>query len=202
MTRFNNNDGAATDRLVTLYQSATPAELASGLSWYSDAHAVASELASSHLRDTNTVAAIIAALSPRTDWPQNVKKTRELLATGDTYGLGNGRDKAKRILSGEDPDGVLSGRKTRAFWSNIADPVNSRAVTVDSHAFDAAVGMVTNDDIRKRTLERKGGYEAVADAYRAAARVLGVAPHVVQAVVWTVWRNRAGRFHYQRVSET
>jgi hypothetical protein len=199
MTTIDNNDGLATERLVTLYRSATPAELAAGLGWYSQAHDTATTLAAEHGIPVSSVAAIIAALSQRSDWIRNLDRTRELLATGETYGLGRSVDKARRILSGEDPERVLSGPKVRAFWSNIADPLNSRAITIDRHAFDAVAGMVTDDRTRKGVLERKGGYESVADIYRAAARVLGVAPHVVQAVAWTVWRNRTGRFHYQRL---
>jgi hypothetical protein len=196
-----NDRGQATWRLVRLFQSATDEELAYGLRWYAQANDWLQSLADQHGLKISQVAGVAAALSPRTDWPQNRSKTEQLLADGDTYGLTNGRLKAQRIVKGEDPDEVLSGPKTRAFWSNLADPVNSTAVTIDAHAYDAALGLVTNDRQRK-ALERKGEYERIADIYRSAARHLGVAPHVVQAVVWAVWRNRYGRFHYQKVSET
>lgn len=198
MTPFNQ--AAASDRIVRLYRSATPAERSQGLAWYGEAHDVAVSLAQAYNVSVSSAAGVIAALSPQSDWPQNITRARQLMAGGDTYGLGDGRRKASRIMSGEDPDKVLNGPKVRAFWSNIADPVSSTAVTVDRHSLDAALGMVTTDAIRKSILERKGGYEAVEEAYRHAARRLGVAPHVAQAVAWTAWRNRNGKFHFQKVS--
>ena len=186
-------------RLVTLFQSATDAELDYGLTWYADAHEQLRSIAAEHGVSVDTAAAVTAALSPQTNWPDNLNKTRQLLATGDTYGFRLGRGRAQRVVAGEAPLDVLGGPKVRAFYSNLADPVGSDAVTVDRHAVDAALGFVGDDNSRKRILERKGGYEGIADAYRSAARVLGVKPHVVQAVVWAVWRNRFGRYHYQRL---
>ncbi|NIR42247.1 MAG: hypothetical protein GWN07_41145 [Actinobacteria bacterium] len=40
----------------------------------------------------------------------------------------------------------------------------------------------------------------MADAYRAAAHILGLAPHATQAIAWAAWRNRYGRFAFQRVN--
>jgi len=199
--RIDNAGGRATRRLVTLFSGATDEELAHGLSWYALAHDTAAALAEPYRGyiTTDTAAGVIAALSPRSSWPQNVERARQLLATGDTYGLTLGRGKARRIVAGEAPLAVLSGPKERSFYSNVSDPLGSDAVTIDAHAFDAAAGMVTSDPARK-ALGRVGEYERVAAMYRSAARTLGVAPHVVQAVVWVVWRNRFGAFHYQRVA--
>jgi hypothetical protein len=197
---IDNGQGQATRRIVRLFEQATDDELAYGLSWYARAHELAAGLAAEHHMTVSDVAAVIAALSPRSDWPQNIARARQLLAEGDTYGLTLGRNKARAIVAGADPASVLGGPKIQAFWRNIADPLNSTAVTVDSHAYDAAAGMVTCDRARK-ALDRKGEYDRIADIYRSAARHLGVAPHVVQSVVWVVWRNRFGAFHYQRVKE-
>lgn len=202
--RLPNDKGQATRRLVRLFTDATDEELQYGLAWYSDAHEWARRVAGEYGLTTDAVAGILAALSPRTDWPQNKAKAEQLIATGETYGLTNGINKAKRILAGEAPADVLSGPKTRAFYANLADPLGSTAVTVDTHAVNAAAGQVLTDQGLKRILGPAGGYEHVADAYRSAARLLGVAPHVVQATVWVVWRNRfggrpemTGPFHYQ-----
>ena len=56
-------------------------------------------------------------------------------------------------------------------------------------------------DRARHVLDRKGEYERIADIYRSAAATLGVAPHVVQAVVWAAWRNRFGIYHYQRTDD-
>jgi hypothetical protein len=187
----------ATERVVRLVREANDAELAYGLTWYADAHAWVASLAAEHGRPVDDVAAIVAAISPQTSWPDNQRKTEQLLTTGETYGLRLGVDRAKRVLAGEDPDAVLGGPKVRAFWRTLADPAGANDVVVDRHAADAVLGYVSDDVTRKRLLERKGGYDAVADVYRSAARLLALRPHVVQGVVWAVWRNRYGRFHYQ-----
>lgn len=199
LTPIDNRGGAATRRLIRFVDDATTAEIRHGLGWYELAHATACTLANENGVSVDTACGVIAALSPRSDWPQNVKRARELLETGDTYGLGNGRGKAKAIVAGADPLSVLSGPKTRAFYLNVADPEHSDAVTVDAHAFDAAAGRVTDDRTRK-VLDRVGEYDRVADFYRRAARSLGLAPHATQAIVWTYWRNRFGQFHFQHVA--
>lgn len=191
----------ATERITTLVRSADASELAYGLSWYEDAHTAAFEIADEFGLSVDQVAGVIAALSPQTNWPDNLRKARQLVETGETYGLGNGIAKAKRILAGESPLDVLGGPKVRAFYETLADPLSATSVVIDRHAFDAAAGEVTNDRTRK-SLERKGEYERIADIYRDAARLLGLRPHVVQAITWAVWRNRYGRYHYQHHGAT
>jgi hypothetical protein len=185
------------ERIITLVRSANEPETEYGLTWYAKAHAWAAELATEYDRSVSDIAGIIAALSPQTNWPDNQRKADQLIETGLTYGLGANVAKAGRILAGEDPDEVLGGPKVRAFWRTLADPTNTDDVVIDRHAFDATVGAVTDDKTRQRALERKGGYERVADIYRSAARILGLAPSTVQAITWAVWRNRYGRYHYQ-----
>ena len=195
---ITNDQGEATNRIVAMFRSANAEELAYGLTWYQDAHTFAAEVAQRHGLTVRQVAGIIAALSPRTSWELNKVNAERLIATGDCPGLTLGRHRAQRIaFDAEDPADVLGGPKVRSFFDNLADPLNSEAVVIDRHAFDAVAGQVTNDHTRKQ-LDRKGEYQRVSDIYRSAAHVLGVQPHVVQAVVWSVWRNRYGRFVYQR----
>jgi len=198
LTPINNRGGAATQRLIRYVHDATTAEFDFGLSWYHMAHATAVTLANESGTTVSVACGVIAALSPRSDWPQNVKRASELLTTGDTYGLTLGRGKAKAIVRGSDPLIVLRANKTRSFYLNLCYPTVSGAVTIDAHAFDAATGMVTDDRTRK-VIERKGEYNRIADFYRSAARSLGLTPHATQAIVWTYWRNRQGAFHYQRI---
>lgn len=199
MDAFDHHE--AVERITTLVRSADASELAYGLTWYEDASSTASALAAEHGLTLDQVAGIIAALSPQTAWPQNLDKARELISTGDTYGFGRARSKARRILAGESPDDVLAGPKERAFYETIAAPARATSVVIDRHAYDAVIGAIGTDRSRKQ-LERKGAYDAVSDVYRDAARLLGLRPHVVQGVVWAVWRNRYGRFHYQHHGAT
>lgn len=195
---IDDEQGQATRRIIRLFSDATDEELAYGLTWYAEANTYASELGELHGYSTDAVAGVIAALSPQTEWGLNKRKAEQFLAEGDTTGFTLGRGRARAIVEeGLSPLDVLGGPKVRAFYSNIADPASSTAVAIDRHALDAVLGFVGTDKTRK-VLDRKGAYEEVADVYRSAARNLGVAPHVVQGVVWAVWRNRYGQFAYQR----
>ena len=181
-------------RIMDVWNQATVTELSEGLDWYRDAHALAVKLSPS---DPAQAAGVIAALSPMMGWGQNVNLAVRAYADGQASGaLYSNVAKANRILAGEDPEDVLGGAKVRAFYGVIADP-SSDAVVVDRHAFDIAVGRVTNNDSR-HALGRKGVYEAFANAYVRAAKTISkqsgveVSASQVQAVTWTVWRRLKG----------
>jgi hypothetical protein len=220
-----------TRNIVRVFLTATPDEHAEGLGWYQRALAEAVDLAASvwgHLptsvedneawgREIEKAAAVLAVLSPRLSWPKNVELAR--LAYDVIYGETDIADdlsnwpglkinarKAMRILTGENPDDVVSGPKVRAFWHTIVDPSDPRAVVVDRHAFDVAVNTVLTDAERGKWLGLKGTYDLVSKAYRDAARELNklttpadgleVTPAGVQAVTWTIWRRtRAAAYH-------
>lgn len=181
-------------RIVDVWRQATVSELVEGMDWYRDAHALAVRLDPA---DPSQAAGVIAALSPMMAWGQNVNLAIRAYADGKASGaLSASVAKADRILSGERAADVLGGDKVRAFWGVIADPT-SNAVVVDRHAFDIAVGRVTNNESRG-ALGRKGVYVAFSNAYVRAARVIAretgmdVSPSQVQAVTWTVWRRLKG----------
>ena len=185
---FTNN-GASVRRVVRLYEQASDESLAYGLAWYYDAHTFATELAAEHDVTIAQAAGVVAALSPRLEWNLNKRKAAEVLATGTTSGLSLSVTRAQRIAQGEAPLDVLGGPKVRAFFSNIADPDGSIAVTIDRHAIDALNGWTVSSDKQRKVLERKGAYEAAADIYRRAGALVGKPAHVVQAVVWCEWRD-------------
>jgi hypothetical protein len=174
-----------TRNILDIYARATVAELAEGLSWYSDAHAVALAL---DPQNPTRAAGVIAALSPRAGWGLNVNLAARAYADGEASGtLGMCKGWADRILAGEAPLEVLGGRKVRAFFACISDP-ESREVVVDRHAFDVAVGRTTNDVTRK-ALDRAGQYDRFAHHYELAAERLDLLPSQVQAVTWLTWRR-------------
>lgn len=181
-------------RILEIYSLATVAELDEGLNWYADANAFAQTL---DPENPARAAGVIAALSPMKDWKNNivlaVRAYEQGFASGALY---SNTAKADAILSGADPLDVLGGNKVRNFYKSIADPENADAVCIDRHAFDIAVGRITNDKSRN-ALSRKGVYDGFGDAYRRAARIIGkdgyaVVPSQVQAVTWGVWRRLKG----------
>jgi hypothetical protein len=169
-----------TRRILRTFDRATASDLESGATWYEEAHNLATTLATGDV-DLERAAAVIAALSPRTTWSRNVAGATLLLTTGDVLPglIGRNVDTARRAaVDGFD---ALSGPKTSAFARNIAG--DEESVTVDVWA-----ARVVNVDPDAQ-LSRKGVYEAVAHAYRLAARRRGVTPATMQATTWIVARD-------------
>ena len=178
-------------RLCRLLDTASDESWQQGTYWYAAAHAAAVGLADDHGVSVECAAGVIAALSPRLPWSRNVASARRLFETGDCPVLGANKTKALRIARGERPADVLGGFKVRAFYACLLSPT-AVAVAVDRHACDAALGVRGNDKSRKRTLESKRGYAAIADTYRAVADRYGLAPAQAQAIIWLEWRSRHG----------
>lgn len=188
---------SAVANILTTWAQATDADLAEGHAWYATAHAFAVSLAERHGLTVEAAAGIIAALSPRVSWSLNLRLAEQLCATGSARGLGVSIRRATRILLGESPATVLaapagsprSGQKVRSFYANILNPeATDGPVTIDRHAWDIAAGFAGTDADRSG-LDRVGVYSGLEDAYRVAARILGVAPTTVQATTWVAWRR-------------
>lgn len=178
-----------TDNILVAWHSADSDARSFGIEWFGKANSLATELGKG---DTSKGAGVLAALSPMCSWPENVKKARQVFDNGSTYGLTDSVSKAIRIANGEDALSVLGGRKVRTFYGNIM-LTNLDNVTVDRHAFDAAYNTPGLSD---RVGISKGRFDAVENAYRDCARVIGISPAQLQAVVWVYWReNRIANNH-------
>jgi hypothetical protein len=90
--------------------------------------------------------------------------------------------------------------KVRNFYNNIIDPTNDQDVTIDTHAVAAALlqplgGTAEEvlDNFGKAGKHTgtgvKGTYPLYAEAYRQAAKDLGIKPRELQSVVWEHVRN-------------
>lgn len=170
-----------------------------------------------HEQAVQRAAAVIAVLSPRLNWNKNVELAEKVYhdffqirtSAGDNEmlremvtnavasfpGLKTNGSKAYALLLGTDPEDVVSGPKVTAFWRTITNPFDPRAVVVDRHALDVAMGKVLDDRQRGIILGRKGAYDALSDLYRRAAKKLTKetgaewTPAEVQATTWVVWRR-------------
>lgn len=178
------------ENILLTYLAASDAEVAEGIAWYPDAACFSETLAGDYW---HRAAGVIAALSPMQDWDVNMAMADRLYAqNGNGAGCGLSRNvaKAERIYHGEDAFDVLGGNKVRAFYACIIEP-EGESVCVDRHAFDVAVGRVTDDSTRTQ-LARKGEYERFSDTYREAAALVGLPVPTLQAITWVAWRNRKG----------
>lgn len=177
-------------RINDVFGRADVADLVAGLDWYQAAHVFCAGLADTYGLELERCAGIVAALSPRVRWDLNQAYAVSMLKTGHAPVLSLSRHRAGEILAGGDPLVILRGDKVRSFYDNIVHYRTSRAVTIDRHAIDVAVG--THDDRTRKVLDRIGAYDMVADAYRAVADAAGVLPHQIQATTWVTWRRLKG----------
>lgn len=93
------------------------------------------------------------------------------------------RDKSRHHLT-ED-----TAPKTFSFDENIADD-NSARITVDFHAYNIAM----KTDFKSGEVNiTKRPYAEISEAYRNAARAVGIEPRQIQAVVWVNRRNGLDR---------
>lgn len=173
-------------RIGRVFDRATAADLESGARWYDEAGSLAASLAP--LAGSRAHAAVVVShLSPRTTWARNVASAVALLESGEDAArnlgaIGANVDRAVASLAYEDPFESFgpTAPKTLAFAANIAG--DREAVTVDVWAARVA-------GIDETLLSRVGVYDAVAHAYRLAARRVGVDPATMQATCWIVQRG-------------
>lgn len=184
----------STRNITRLFRTATPEQIAAGAAWYFDANEVAKALAAKNNVSVEVAAGVLAALSPLNSWGANVNLAARFLAAGGLHEgyLGTGLAKARAILAGADPVITLNGLKTVNFYRSILT-AGAEGVTIDRHAWSLAVNVrYAEGSIPSLSGKR---YGSAADAYRRAAAILSreygtVTAAQVQAVTWTLWRNK------------
>ena len=187
--RAGTSTRACVDRIVRTFKRATAADIEAGATWYGDGEVFVRDLAAQTGHDVETVATVVAHLSPRTTWQRNLYGATMLLTTGTAPTcIAANVDRARRALDSDDPRGTLNGPKTRRFAANLLGERD--VVTVDVWAIRVALG---NRDDAEQVLSRVGVYDAVERAYQIAAQRLGVDAVTVQATTWIV--ARGGRAH-------
>ena len=178
----------SSERILEHYTPERAAEYAAR-GWYTLARLEARRLARKHGTTLRVAAGVIAAVSPMNVWSGNILAAERILAAaarGDRRapraGLSANVAKAWRIArAGERPLDVLSGPKVRAFYRNILGDLS--AVTVDRWAARAA-------GVPDSYPGTAAGYARCEEAYREAALKVGLAPAILQAVVWCNIRGK------------
>lgn len=153
-----------------------------GAEWYPQAAYFARMLALYARISEDRAAAVISALSPRVTWRANIRFAEAAVKQEPkpTGCLGRSWDNAQRILRGENPEDVLKGPKTFAFWRNIIGDPNR--VTVDIWALRACG--FQKDKLTPRE------YAEIERAFVAVAREQRMPPREFQAALWVVMRGR------------
>jgi len=156
-----------------------------GRDWYRDAYVTAAHFADDYGVTREQAIGVIAALSPQTQWWQNVMLAKQVLSAGAMV-QGHTRDtmrKVNAILAGIPPLDVLGGQKVRSFYVNILDlGFSADVVTIDRHAWRTVCGA---NPLGKRNAVPDAGYPLARDAFIRAAAIIGdITPAQLQAVVW------------------
>lgn len=166
------------------WNAASDDQISRGRVWYRVANDLAGIVGNGDVRKG---AGIIAALSPRMPWDRNVSLAMDA-GNGNVHGaLSASLAKVQAILDGTDPESVLPmTAKTGYFFTNISDPDNGDAITVDVWAHRIATG-----DCKSAGPRSTRDYAECAEAYRIVARESGELGHVVQASTWN-WAREGG----------
>lgn len=172
-------------RLVRIYRNA--GDTSEAVVWYGNAQNVAKDLAAGSPYTVRQCAAVIAVLSPRITWAQNVIAARTVVdshAQGvpvesvKVSGFGRNVREAYAILDGKP---FVGGPKTGAFYRAIMGDDDS--VTVDVWAYRAATGRDCPNGVPAKE------HGAIDAAYRQAARRLSLSPRELQSIVWVAVRG-------------
>lgn len=155
--------------------------------WYGRSHRDVARLARLAPRGIgrSRTAAILAVLSPQTQWVQNWEFAERIVlakVAGQRMpaigGFPANRKKAWRIVGGADPASVVRGPKVTAFWRALAgDP---SAVVLDIWMF-RTFGLPDTPT--------ESVYHKTAAAFTSAADSLGVSARDLQATIWLQTRG-------------
>lgn len=195
MTKFN---------ILGVYHLANAADRADGGNWYNAAYRVCDDIASQYGVHVNTVAGVVAALSPRNRWGRNIADAENMVKLYTAGGedaansckvctFASGKRKALQILAENitEPDAIraiLNGPKLQEFFTCIVD--DRPDVCIDGHAYAIWIGeRITLADVPPIGKKLR---ETIKAAYIEAADILGVAPSTLQAITWVTWRRLHG----------
>ena len=156
-------------------------------------------------------AGILSALSPQTEWMNNVMLAFEFVekrwAKKQTQANNN---KALKILDGEDPMEVLGKQsyKTKAFYKAIQDPYGNNIIenvvgfpnklnklaVIDRHAGGVYFGFPLVESERKQLSNWKV-IGRISRAYFKVAQGLDISVNELQSITWHSFRNKYQNTH-------
>ena len=197
---------AHTDSILATYFQSTASDRVQGRQWYNNAFQVCVDLAAKYGVSTDTVAGVIAALSPNNKWESNIIDAEIMLrawAAEVPYGsvkVGTysvNKDKAATILDcqldREQIVTVLRGNKVVAFFLCIATDGDSDTPCIDGHAYNIWNGTVSN--LKEVSAMSDKTFRHIQDSYRDAAKIITSVTGLhhsaaqVQAITWVAYRR-------------
>lgn len=192
----------STQNILAVYNLASVTDRQQGQSWYARAFIFATQLSEQYNIETATIVGVIASLSPRNRWERNMQDAESMVkayAAGADYDdllklkvctFNVGKQKAAKILTEAISDrqellATLKGPKLQEFFNCILG--DSGDVCIDGHAYSIWAGdRITLANVPSIGVKLRRTIKA---DYQEAAKILGVEPHVVQAITWVCWRR-------------
>ena len=191
-TRAYEAHSGANSILKTL-ADCTAAEWHHGRTWYRTAHRFCNKVAALTGKRPDTVAAVIARLSPQVSWADNKSAALEICGNGAGDACGRCYPdnvlRAEEIASANDSATIaaqvlpLKGYKRpkiSAFYRNITQPQCAQSVTVDTWAARIWIG---NCEAPAQRISANESARIQRD-YIAAAELCSLLPQELQAITW------------------
>ena len=179
------------DNLLAVYARRTLSTEQDGHVWYPKARQIVREWSQTYNLPVNTVASVIAAISPQCDWERNLIIADDVLANrAISIGGCLGKNLSRARLIREQRTGRLAdlmllfpqGPKVNCFAWNLAGHDN--IVTIDTHGIQAAL-----DDVTATITLKWTPYRIFAECYATAAARVGLSPTTFQATIWCTWKH-------------
>ncbi len=185
------------------WRKVEPTDTSEGLAWYPLAQGIVKQWSEHYRYSVDTVAAVVAAISPQVEWNRNLVIADDVLACRPpSIGgvLHTNLRKAERLrdtdyrselaaewdLTTRMLEQFKAGPKVLNFARNLSGDMS--AVTIDTHAFQCALA----DPLSTLTV-RPITYQIVAECYALVADEVGVLPAAFQAVLWHAWKRQYPR---------
>ena len=209
MAKHENQIKGSYRNILNEYFNSSKEEKKLGKAFYPNANVIAwsigNALGYSVNESANIGAGILSALSPRTDWENNIQLAYEFVEKkwADKQTKAN-NNKALKILDGEDPMEVLGKQsyKTKAFYKAIKDPEGNNLIdyvvgfdkptemaVIDRHAGGVYYGYPLIESERKQLSTWKV-IKRISNAYIKVAEGLDIPLNELQAVTWHSFRNK------------
>lgn len=176
------------NNIMQLLKQATEGEIDYWGKWYHHAHQHVKALAAKYSESFDTIAAVVATLSPGNKWAANLKAAEDILnGKYRTNAYPSQVKLAKDILITGNVN-LVSGPKITIFFQSLLDPsIVENELVLDGHAINIWRGTkrLLKGTEQPNINERK---QMIADYNRAAADT-GLSVQAVQAITWYLWKS-------------
>jgi len=174
--------------------------LEDGRLWYHKAKHEIDTISAISGIDRQTIAAIIAVLSPRTEWEHNLDAAYQLIVNKNKQfyrGFKTNLRKALKILKTKNLE--LKGYKVNCFYKNLLG--NLDEITIDSHMIAAYYFPHDKMDDMKQIIKwhfaKVERQEKFRQEIKRLAEKYGYKPAEMQAIIWLAWKHRNSKEAFQ-----